>query len=228
MQKPQPTCSSIELASVGLFRGLTRTEINVIKTAAAERTFQPSRVIVRSNEPAIRLFLMEKGCVNYSMLTTDGREILLGRLAPGDLFGVAALLSEPTRHLGTARAVRETEVLSWESQLIRQLAKAYPRLAENILALALTSITFHAERHIRLISKRARERIACALTSLAQTGRVLSAGIEIDIKNEELASLADVNAFTASRFLQRWERKGILAKSRGRILIRFPEKLFAA
>jgi len=49
--------------------------------------------------------------------------------------------------------------------------------------------------------------------------------VEIDIKNEDLASLADISFFTASRFLQEWERKGAVEKSRGKVLIRCPEKL---
>ena len=229
MKKPYPICPTIESASVGLFKGLTKTQIDVIKTAGAERKFGASETIVRSKEPAIRLFLVEKGCVNYSVVTSEGREILLGRLAPGDVFGVGAFLSEPAEHFGTAKAINCTEVLTWDCQLIRQLARAYPRLAENALAIALRSINGHAERHIALVSRTARERVARALTILGtRVGRVLSAGVEIDIKNEDLASLADVNLFTASRLLQLWERKGILAKSRGRVLIRFPEKLFAA
>jgi CRP-like cAMP-binding protein len=229
MQKPHPSSPGVGPALIDLFKGLTKTEIDVIKAAAAERKFGQSEIIVRSEEPSIRLFLVKKGWVNYSFLTSEGREILLGRLSPGDVFGVAAFLSEPAYHFGTAKAVNDTEVLTWEHLLIRELAKAYPRLAENALAIALRSVTFHAERHIGLVSKTARERIAWALKVLGtRVGRVHSAGVEIDIKNEDLASLADVNLFTASRILQLWERKGVLAKSRGRVLIRFPEKLFAA
>jgi CRP-like cAMP-binding protein len=229
MRKPDTIFRRIELASVGLFKGLTKTEINVVKAAAAERRFEASKIIVRYKEPVIRLFLVETGCVNYSVLTADGREILLERLAPGDTFGLAAFLAGPAHYLGTAIAVDDTEVLTWECSLIRQLAKAYPRLGENALAIALRSIAFHAQRHVGLVSKTARERVASALTNLGmRLGRVLSAGVEIDIKNEDLASLADVNLFTASRLLKLWERQGILAKTRGKVLIRYPERLFAA
>jgi hypothetical protein len=48
------------------------------------------------------------------------------------------------------------------------------------------------------------------------------------VKNEGLASLADINIFTASRLLKNWERKGALQKYRGRVLIRCPEKLLAS
>jgi CRP-like cAMP-binding protein len=56
---------------------------------------------------------------------------------------------------------------------------------------------------------------------------MVPSGVEVDVKNVELASLADVSSFTASRLLQEWERKGAVEKSRGKVLIRSPEKLLA-
>jgi CRP-like cAMP-binding protein len=167
--------------------------------------------------------------VNYSELTNDGQEILLGRLVPGDVLGLGSLLSEPTSYLGTAQAVRDSEVLVWDYRLIRHLASAYPRLTENALRIALDSIALHAARHIGLRSKSARKRVACALTRLGmRAGRVVPLGIEVNINNEDLASLADVNVFTAIRSLKTWERMGIVEKSRGKVLIRRPEKLLVA
>jgi CRP-like cAMP-binding protein len=57
---------------------------------------------------------------------------------------------------------------------------------------------------------------------------MLPGGIEVDIKNEDLASLADVNCFTVSRILGAWERQNVVSKSRGKVLIRCPEKMLAA
>jgi CRP-like cAMP-binding protein len=79
------------------------------------------------------------------------------------------------------------------------------------------------------VSNIAQERLACALSSLgSRIGHALPNGVEVDIKNEDLASLADVSIFTASRLLKDWERKGAVEKSRGKVLIRRPEKLLAA
>jgi CRP-like cAMP-binding protein len=92
----------------------------------------------------------------------------------------------------------------------------------------LRYVALFAERHIALVTKPAQERLAFALTSLgSRAGHMVSSGVEINIKNEDLASLADVSFFTASRFLQEWERKGAVEKSRGKVLIRSPEKLLA-
>jgi CRP-like cAMP-binding protein len=80
-----------------------------------------------------------------------------------------------------------------------------------------------------LVSNTAEERLAYTLTELgSRVGHMLPAGIEVDVKNEDLASMADISVFTTSRFLKNWERKGALDKHRGKVLIRCPEKLLVA
>jgi CRP-like cAMP-binding protein len=106
---------------------------------------------------------------------------------------------------------------------------AYPRLAENALHASLHYIALYAKRHIRLVSNKAQERVAYALTNLgSRAGHVLPGGVEVDIKNEDLASLADVNFFTVSHILGAWEQQNVVSKSRGKVLIRYPEKMLAA
>jgi CRP-like cAMP-binding protein len=146
----------------------------------------------------------------------------------GNIFGVGAFLSQPAGYVGTSKAVHTSEVYVWEHAVIRQLAKAYPPLSENALRTVLRYVALFAERHIALVTKPAQERLAFALTSLgSRAGHMVPSGVEINIKNEDLAALADVSSFTTSRFMQRWERKGALEKSRGKVLIRSPEKLLA-
>jgi CRP-like cAMP-binding protein len=215
-------------ASIQFFSGLETSEIDMVLAEAVRRKFQKPEIISRADEPAASLFLIKLGSINLYTATDDGEQILLRRLVPGDIFGVASLLSEPTSYLGTTQAVNRVEILAWDHRSIRRLARTYPRLAENALRTALRYVALYAKRHIRLVSNTAQERLACVLTSVgSRAGRVCPTGIEVDIKNEELASLADVNFFTASRLLKNWERKGLVEKSRGRVLIRCPEKLVA-
>lgn len=212
-----------------LFSALGENEIKAVKEAAARRSIEASRIIVRANEVADRLFLIETGFVDYYVSTEDGREILLRRLAAGDVFGVASFLSKPIGYLGTAKAVRHIHVLEWKGLVIRQLAKTYPQLVENALRTALGHLALYAKRHIGLVSNTAQERLAWALSSLgSRTGHAVPSGVEVDIKNEDLASLADVGVFTTSRILKDWDRHKVLEKGRGKVIIRSPEKLLAA
>jgi CRP-like cAMP-binding protein len=216
-------------ASVELFSGLRDKEIEAIEALGARREFEASQIIVRTSEPVKNLFLIKTGYVDYYVTTEEGLDVLLRRLAAGDVFGVGAFLSKPIGYLGSAEAVRHVEVLKWEHEVIGHLAKTYPQLAENALRTALRYLALYAKRHIRLVSQPAQERLACALCSLGtRTGHAVPSGVEIDIKNEDLASLADIGFFTASRLLKGWERKGVLEKSRGKVIILSPEKLLAA
>jgi CRP-like cAMP-binding protein len=218
----------IEPASVRFFTGLNSSEVNQVLAAATRRKYKGGEIVARADDPAIHLYLVKDGSVDYFVVTSDGREILLRRLVSGNIFGVGALLSEPVGYVGTSKAVHSSEVFVWEHTILRQLAKEYPQLAENGLRTVLRYVALFAERHIALVSKPAQERLAFALTSLgSRAGHIVPSGVEINIKNEDLASLADVSFFTASRFLQEWERKGAVEKSRGKVLIRSPEKLLA-
>ena len=50
-------------------------------------------------------------------------------------------------------------------------------------------------------------------------------GVELAVRNEDLADEANVTVFTASRFLNEWQREGILVKTRGKIVLRSPQAL---
>jgi CRP/FNR family transcriptional regulator, nitrogen oxide reductase regulator len=219
----------ISPASVQLFSGLHENEIKVITAAATRRKFEESRIIVTANEPAKSLFLVGIGCVDYYVTTDAGRDVLLRRLAAGDVFGVGSFLAKPIGYIGTAKAVQEVHALEWQDRVVRHLARTYPQLVENALRTVLRYLALYAKRHIGLVSNTAQERLACALSGLgSRTGHAVPRGVEIDIKNEELASLADVSFFTASRVLKGWDRDGVVEKSRGKIVIRSPERLLAA
>ena len=77
-------------ASIPLFAGLRKDQIAAILAAAARRTFKGSEIIISAEEPATHLFLITGGHVDYFVVTSNGEEILLKRLVPGDIFGVPA------------------------------------------------------------------------------------------------------------------------------------------
>ena len=56
-------------------------------------------------------------------------------------------------------------------------------------------------------------------------GQKIPDGIELSIRNEDLASAANVTPFTASRVLNRWQRDGLVQKTRGKVILRSLEGL---
>lgn len=228
MGRQQDTWQPADFVSSGIFRGLTKNEIDIVRSLAIERTFKPAEVMINPEQPALHFFLLEEGCADYFVLTHNGREILLRRMVPGDTFGVAAFLPEPTGYMGTARTTCELTALIWERKVIRQLGRRFPPLLDNALHIALGYVALYAKRHVALVMDSAQERVAYVLTELgSRTGHTRSSGVEVKVRNEDLASLADVSFFTVSRLMKAWDRNGAVKKTRGKVLICRPEDLLA-
>jgi CRP-like cAMP-binding protein len=207
--------------------GLSKPEQRSVLEAASYRRFRGHSVVLNQGEPADQLYLLIKGSARYFFLTPEGRKVYLHWLVPGDIFGGASLLANPSDFLVSTEVVKNSCTLVWERNAIRSLAKRYPKLLENGLAIAMDYLTWYLASHLGLICHTARERLAHVLVSLSRgIGRKCSNGVHLDITNEQLANTANITLFTASRLLSGWQRTGAVAKSRGRVILRRPERLF--
>jgi CRP-like cAMP-binding protein len=152
--------------------------------------------------------------------------VLLARLVPGEVIGLAALLKSPSTYRADAEAASDCELLAWDHTVMRKLVSRYPLLMENGLRIGLDLLGIYAQRHIGLVTKTAEERLAETLLRMGQESReVRSDGIEIRATNDLLRALADISLFTASRVLRKWVRAGVISKKRGRVLLHDPEGL---
>jgi CRP-like cAMP-binding protein len=207
-------------------RGLEKPELDAIVAPAFHRRLLANSVIQNQGEPSSRLFLLTSGRARYFYITEDGRKILFLWLRPGDIFGAGALQEQPHSYLVSAETVKDSRVLIWDNATIRSLAARYPKLRENALSIASDYFTYYVATHIALVSNSARERLARVLVNFANgIGQEVPGGIQLEVTNEDLANEANVTVFTASRLLSEWQRNGAILKSRGKILLRSPERL---
>jgi CRP/FNR family transcriptional regulator, cyclic AMP receptor protein len=214
-------------ADAALLAGLTEQDGRAVRALAAARTVSAGTALCRQGEPAEWVFLLLSGRAKFARTTAQGREVLLRRLGPGECFGLASLVPGPVNYMATAVTIGETALLAWDAATIRAAATAYPTLSQNAFRIALEYLEEFAERHVALLSQSAEQRVARTITHLGATaGRVLPSGVEVDISNHDLASLADVGMFTVSRQLKQWEREGHLLKKRQKVILRHPEALF--
>jgi len=207
--------------------GLSPLDLKVILAAARQRNFTANSVVVSQGNPADHLFLLTKGRARFFFITPEGKKVILLWLTPGEVFGASALLSVPSLYLVSTEALRDSSMLMWDRASLQNLAGRYPRLLENALLLAYDYLAWYVADHVALIGHTARQRLASVLVCLAKTiGERVSGGFQFDATNEELAGAANVTAFTASRLLGEWQRNGAVVKRRGKVVLRFPERLF--
>jgi len=187
-------------------------------------------VIINEQDPAERVFLLTSGHGRTFVITSDERKILLHWLTAGQIFGGAAILNIPFQYLASTEVLSDSCALVWDRLTIRELVTKIPSLLDNALSIAVTeNIVWSAAANVSLSSNDAHGRVAHLLVSLASAiGEATHDGVVIKVLNEDLAEGANVTPFTVSRCLKNWERAGIVAKRRGKILLRKPELLLAA
>src|SRR6202011_4209919 len=98
----------------------------------------------------------------------------------------------------STEVLEDTWALVWDRETIRNLAERYPRLLENALLIAFDYLAFYRATHVSLTCHNARQRLAQVLVNLASgIGKKVPGGLELNVRNEELANEANVTLFTA-------------------------------
>lgn len=89
--------SPILLRNVPLFAGLENEEIEKLAAVASVRTFAKHAVVIREGEQADSIYLINSGKVKVLISDTEGHEVILSILGPGDYFGEMSLIDSQPR-----------------------------------------------------------------------------------------------------------------------------------
>jgi CRP-like cAMP-binding protein len=209
-----------------ILENLTPSETNYVLAAAHQRRFLANSVITNQAQPASHFYLVISGGARSFFLTQAGQKLHLHWYPPGDVFGGMALVKRSSVYIASTEAIADSRVLVWDRKTIRDIAAQHTELLDNALLIASDYMNLAIATQVSLTSHTARQRLALVLLNLASgIGHEVSGGIELKVRNEELASAANITTFTASRIMSEWERARMVRKSRGKVLIPSPERL---
>ncbi|MDE3112602.1 MAG: Crp/Fnr family transcriptional regulator [Chloroflexota bacterium] len=216
-------------AATDLLRALPPGRADEVVRLATRRKLRDGTVLFRQGDPAAGFYVLLSGRVKVSQTTPEGQETVMRFIAPGELFGCVPLIGEDA-YPGTARAVELAEVLAWDAAATRTLLEKYPKLVLSVLHTIGGRLREFQERLVEASTERVERRLARALVRLAhQAGRRTEQGvrIELPITRAELAQMTGTTVYTVSRLLAEWQRSGIVATERRRLVVRRPHGLVA-
>jgi CRP-like cAMP-binding protein len=213
--------------NIELLQGLSNREVDSILAVAKPLRRSAKSVITHQGEPADHLYLLWSGRGRYFFETSNGRKLILRWITPGDILGGAALVHRPSTYIVSTEVVRDSVLLEWDGRAIRDIATRFPRIFENVIFLAADYISWYVTAHAALASQTAVERLAHVLVELSsRIGDRVAGGVQLDVTNEELANSANITPHTASRIISAWQKSGVVHKHRGKLIVRFPNRLF--
>ena len=211
------------LRQVGLFESLDDAEIDALSELTFTRTFTKDTVIILAEEEGDTLFIIKNGQVKVSIVSEEGREVILSLLGGGAVFGELSLLDGKPRSANVV-ATEDTELLMLRRTDFIQLIYKTPQIATALLA-ELASRLRKTDRQIEgLALLDVTSRISETLLQLAsEQGNESEEGVTIRNRptHQELANMSGTTRETVSRVLKRLESQGyIISKGRQLIILR--------
>jgi CRP/FNR family transcriptional regulator, cyclic AMP receptor protein len=172
---------------------------------------RPGKTLVRQGDVSTGAWRVETGILSVSLVTADGRELMLDLVGPGDVIGHPAGAREPW----TVEALRPARLrAAGLVELSAGLAVRATRAASLACDVAWLDVGSRLERRLKDLA--------------ARFGRPVPGGvlIPITLRQDELASLAGTSRETANRALRRLVDRGrIQVERRGRYVVRAPIRM---
>jgi CRP/FNR family transcriptional regulator len=220
------------LGRVPMFRELSRRDLEELAQVAVPRTYGRGQVVFRQSDHGDTCYIVRSGSVRVTHDHTDGRTITLAELRPGDMFGELAMF-DSERRSATVQALEETSALALLAGDMRRMLLSHPHIAVNMLAWLAERLRNANERIARQSFQTVASRVAGALLGQVQARRedggdedtALPHNITIRATQAEIAQLAGASRESASRFLARLERDGVVTTGRGKVLVHDPSAL---
>lgn len=209
------------LRKVPLFSGLEDEDLESLIAATTRRKYPKDAVVFFEHDLGDALFLILSGRVKVTILSDDGREIILAVLTDNDFFGEMSLLDNEPRS-ATAIALAETEMAVLHQRDFLSIVEKRPRVLINLLAV-LSSRLRKANHQIgNLALHDVYGRVARILLEMASESGNRQEDGRVTFRrptHQEIANMIGATRETVSRMISDLHRQGYIEISGKNVII---------
>lgn len=205
-----------------LFADLDDRELQAIAAVAKTRRYAKEDVIFHADESGDVFCLIKEGQVKITMISPEGKEIILSLLGPGDFFGEMALLDDEPRS-ATVVATEPLELVTiWRSDFLQILAENFD-ITKKVLAEISRRLRTASNRIESLATMDVYGRLARFFLDLAKDqGKVLDNGYVAVTRptHQAIANMIGTSRETVSRLIHDLMRQNLLLSEGKTIYLR--------
>jgi CRP-like cAMP-binding protein len=215
------------LATLELFRELQPSALKMVAAAVRMRRLPKDTLVFNQGDADVRAHAVIEGGVRIAQTGSDGAQIVIRFIGPGEMFGTVALFTDG-RYPADAITLADTLEASWSEAELLELMGRHPQIAINVIRVIGKRLQEVQDRVRELATQRAERRVAHAVLRLArQAGHTTVDGtaIEFPLRRKDVADIAGTTLHTASRILTGWEKAGLLTSHSQRLTIRNPAEI---
>ncbi|HVR37814.1 MAG TPA: Crp/Fnr family transcriptional regulator [Thermoanaerobaculia bacterium] len=195
-----------------LFADLDERELSSIAAVAKSRRYAKDDVIFHADESGDIFCLIREGQVKVTMISPEGKEIILSLLGPGDFFGEMALLDDEPRSATVVATEPLDLVTIWRSDFLQILSENFP-ITKKVLAEISRRLRNASNRIESLATMDVYGRLARFFLDLAkESGKVLDNGYVAVQRptHQAIANMIGTSRETVSRLIHDLMRQNLL------------------
>ena len=214
------------LSAVDLLESLSWEEVERLGRRLPEMSLNRGQVLFTPAHQGRVIFLLLQGRVRLYRLA-EGREITLGVVGTGGMFGEAALTAG-RRHRTYAQAVEPSEVVLMGRDTFRRLVHDRPEVGVKATELLSKRLSVCEDRMADMGLKEVPARLAALVLHLCESeGVVTGEGYKIPIRytHEQLGTMIGSKRVAATRAFTKLKEAGALELKRRYIYVRDVEAL---
>lgn len=175
--------------------------------------------IFSSGTPANNVYFLDSGLVKVEKLTESGKEILLGIVAPGEIFGEQALIGEGAFSV-SAKVLEAGVAYSIPTDMFQRFCERRPEVWRLLMQHFLLKKDELERKIEHLCMSDVKQRIVYYLDELARLNPGSDpGGTVIHISQNELASLVGATRETTSTTLNALARQGLIVLGHRLVMI---------
>jgi CRP/FNR family transcriptional regulator, cyclic AMP receptor protein len=195
-----------------LFAELDERELAAVAAVAKSRKYARDDVIFHADESGDIVCLIKEGRVKVTMISPEGKEIILSLLGPGDFFGEMALLDDEPRS-ATVVATEPLEVVTiWRTDFLQLLSENFS-ITKKVLAELSRRLRTASNRIESLATMDVYGRLARFFLDLArQNGKTLANGYVAVTRptHQAIANMIGTSRETVSRLFHELMKQNLL------------------
>ena len=181
-----------------------------IEDEKTTRQYRNKQVVFSQGDAADAVFFIESGKVKLSVVSTRGKEAVVGVLERGSFFGEGCLAAQPLR-MSTASVIQPSSIVRVARSTMVRLLHREPEFAELFIAHLLSRNVRIEEDLVDQLFNSSEKRLARILLLLAHFGKEPRPETVIpQISQETLAAMIGTTRSRVSHFMNRFRKMGFI------------------
>jgi CRP-like cAMP-binding protein len=213
------------LENFSMLQVLSPEEMKMMDNMASMRDAPRNQVLYFSEDSANSVYLLKKGKVKISKTSSDGREVILAILGPGEVFGELSVTGQEKRE-EIAEVTEDAVICKVDLPDFEKMMEHNPKFNLQVTKLIGFKLKKIQNRLENMIFKTSEQRVKSFIKeTVMELGRDILGEdnqkvVELRLTQEDISKLTATSRQTVTTVFSDLEKKGIIKYDRRRIFVK--------